>query len=756
MRRISKLITLLLMIAVVCSMPLNAYASSTSTSIFTTSTYTHQTKFDGLPITEGIDVSYHNGEIDFQKVKNAGVKFVIMRVGFRGYSQAGNIKGDTKFEAYIKDAHAAGLDIGAYFYSQAVTEEEARKEAEFVIDRLKPYKSYITMPVAFDYEFAEVSSGRLDAAWNNGTLNKTKMTNNTIAFCEKIKSAGYVPMVYANKSFLSEQLDHTKLEKSYDIWMANYTTKTTYAGDYLIWQFSSKGKINGISGYVDANFMYSRGFEIGTVYDYVYTGKEIKPVPSVSFNGKTLKRNTDYTLSYQNNKAIGVATVTVTGMGDYAKYPKVSKTFEIIPDVVTGLQATTVKSDEITVTWDKQSGATGYQVWIKARSGWKNCGLTAKTEFTFNGLEAAYEHEISVRSYKTVNSYDVYGKYGDYLHVATKDYYPSVSEHFTGWRYDAGDWYYFIDGQPQKACWQKIQNKKGEEYWYYFDANYRMHVGWLALDGAYYYLTDSGEMAQYFTKIGKDWYYFTGNGNMRTGWLDARNKRYYFNEDGKMQTGFRDIESKRYYFDNSGALQTGWITADGKRYYAMTDGSLVRYSQMIKGEHYYFNSQYVMKTDWLKLGGSWYYFNDKGVRQTGWIEVKGVHYFLNVDGKMQTGWLREGETDRYLKDSGAMAVGWCQIENQWYYFNTSGVKATGWRYVNKKWYYMNDKGVMVRYRQTIDGKHYYFTGNGDMKYGWLKIGGSWYYYGTGGAMVTGTQTIGGKTYAFDNNGVWQG
>lgn len=744
------------MIAMVCSLPLQAYAASTTKSIFTSSTYTHQTKFDGLPITEGIDVSYHNGTVDFNKVKKAGVQFVIMRVGYRGYAASGPICSDKQFDTYIKDAHAAGLDIGIYFYSQAVTEAEAKAEANFVIDKLKPYKSYVTLPVAFDYEFAEVSSGRLDSAWNSGRLNKTKMTNNTIAFCETVKAAGYVPMVYANKSFLNEQLDHTKLEKSYDIWMANYATKTSYSGDFYIWQFSSKGKIDGISGYVDANFMYGKSFEIGTVSDYVYSGAERKPTPSVSFNGKTLKLNTDYTLSYQNNKNIGVATVTVTGKGDYAKYPKVSKSFEIIPDVVTGLKATTVKADMLSVAWDAFKGATGYQVWIKLPSGWKNCGLTKKTEYTFTELDATQEYEISVRAYQTVSGYDVYGKYGDYLHVTTKDYYPAVSKDYTGWRYDDGDWYYFISGQPQKACWCKIKKMDGKEYWYYFDVNYRMHVGWLEQDDKRYYLLASGEMAQYFNKIDNAWYYFTGNGVMRTGWLDAGKTRYYLGEDGKMQTGFQEIDGKTYYLKDSGALQTGWITADNKRYYAMTDGSLVRYSQMIKGEHYYFNGQYVMKTGWLKLGDSWYYFNDKGVRQSGWIEVKNVSYFLNEDGKMQTGWLKEGEIDRYLKESGAMAVSWCQIDDSWYYFNTSGVKAKGWRYINKKWYYFNEKGMMVRYRQTIDGKHYYFTGNGDMKYGWLKIGNNWYYYGSGGAMVTGKQTIGSTTYTFDANGVWQG
>ena len=753
MKKISRLISILLIAAMVLAVPVYAYATTTTKSIMTSLTYTHQSKHDGLTITEGIDVSYHNGAVDFKKVKNAGVKYVIMRVGYRGYSSVGNIKGDTKFETYIKDAHAAGLDIGAYFYSQAVTEAEARAEADFVINQLKPYQSYVTMPVAFDYEFAEVSSGRLDSAWNNGTLNKTKMTNNAIAFCERVKQAGYEPMVYANKSFLSEQLDHNKLEQRYQIWMANYTTKTTYAGEYSIWQYASKGSVAGVSStYVDCNFLYSNGFSVSSLGDYVYTGSAIKPSVTVSANGKTLKLNTDYTLEYKNNTAVGTASVIVTGKGNYADVPKVTRTFTIIPDVVTGLKATDITDTTITVEWTAYSGASGYQVWIKEPSGWKNCGLTKFTHFTFKSLTPAYQHEVSVRAYQTISGTDYFGKYGDYLKVTTGAKVPDVSDDYTGWKAAGGYWYYFINGKAQKNCWQKVNN-----VWYYFNADCTMHTGWLVDNGKTYYLKSSGAMAQYFNKIGNDWYYFTGSGNMFTGWLVANDKRtFYLEQDGKMVTGFKDIDGKRYYFDSSGVMQTGWITADGKRYYAMNNGSLVRYSQLIKGEHYYFTGQYFMKTGWLKAGNYWYYFSNEGIMQRGWITDNNKRYCLDEDGRMMTGWVDEDGTEHYLTSGGAMATGWCKVDGVWYYFNASGIKATGWRYINKKWYYFKADGVMVRYRQTIDGKQYYFTGDGDMKYGWLKIGSNWYYYGAGGAMVTGKQTIGGKTYTFDDNGVWLG
>ncbi|MBQ9227314.1 MAG: hypothetical protein IJ168_00670 [Eubacterium sp.] len=751
MKRIIKLISLLLVAVTVFCLPPYAYASTTTSTIFNKSTYTHQTKLDGMDITQGIDVSYHNGTVDFKAVKNAGVQFVILRVGYRGYSQTGNIKQDTMFETYVKDAHAAGLDIGVYFYSQALNETEAKAEANFVINALKPYKSYITMPVAFDYEFADVSSGRLDAAWNNGTVNKNVMTKNAIAFCDTVQAAGYDAMVYANKSFLSNQLDHTQLEKSYAIWLANYTTKTTYSGNYQLWQFTERGTVSGISGYVDCNFMYNAGFEVATPDNQVYTGKALTPAVKVTSGGNTLTLNTDYTLEYQNNIALGEASVTVTGKGKYAACPKITRSFDIMPDAVTGLKATAVHADTLSVTWNVYQGATGYQVWIKEPTGWKNLGLTTETEYTFTGVAADYAHDVSVRAYVKAGTREIYGIYGDYLHVQTKKYYPQVTANFTGWKYYDGYWFYFTAGKPAQSCWKQIK-----DIWYYFDDKYRMHTGWLEQGDKIYYLKDSGAMAQYFTEIDDDWYYFTGNGNMRTGWMTTSDKRvYYLGTDGKRAAGFCDVNGERYYFNANGVLQTGWLTVNNQRFYAAKDGKLARYSQLIQGEHYYFTGAYVMKTGWLQMGGAWYYFGADGIRQTGWITVKNLRYYLNDNGKMQTGWLTLEDKRYYLRDSGAAATGWCKVDDSWYYFNTSAQLQTGWKYINKKWYYFKENGVMVRYRQTIDGKQYYFTGNGDMYYGWLKIGGNWYYYGAGGAMVTGKQTIGGKTYTFDANGVWQ-
>ena len=521
MKKASKILSVLLALTVAFSVPLSAAATTTTSTIFFSSTkYVHQTKLDGLDIIEGIDVSKHNGDIDFKKVKAAGVKFVIMRIGYRGYGSSGSVSKDIKFESYIKAAHDAGLDIGVYFYSQALNETEAKEEANFVINNLKSYKSYVTLPVAFDYEFADVQSGRLDAAWSNKKINKTKMTANAIAFCNTIEAAGYDAMVYANKSFLTDNLDHEKLEQLYDIWLAHYIKNTNYTGDYRFWQFSEKGTINGISGNVDCDFMYS-GLNVSDIAAQLHTGKALTPsVKVTTYAGKTLTKGTDYTIQYKNNTALGVASYTVTGTGSYAKYPKVTKYFDIKPNVITGLKTTAVKAESLTVSWDKYTGATGYQVWIKKPSGWINLGLTSATSYTFKDLEPTTEYEISIRAYVTVDSRKIYGKYGEYLKATTKVLAPEVTSNTNGWIEFRDNWYYYKSGIAQTG-WQTIGGIQ-----YYFDSKGVMQTGWLDYSGKKYYFLSSGKMAVKWLKIDGIWYYFADNGAMCTEWITVSGKRY--------------------------------------------------------------------------------------------------------------------------------------------------------------------------------------------------------------------------------------
>lgn len=191
----------------------------------------------------GIDVSTWNGNIDWNKVKNSGVSYVIIRTGFRGSTQ-GSLVEDNKFRQNIKGATNAGLKVGVYFFSQAINEVEAVEEASMVLGQIKGYK--LAYPVFID---VEPSGGRADGL---STGDRTKVVN---AFCQTIQNNGYKAGIYANKTWFTNKLNTSALS-GYKIWLAQYNSTVTYKGRYDMWQYSDKGKINGISGNVDMNLSY--------------------------------------------------------------------------------------------------------------------------------------------------------------------------------------------------------------------------------------------------------------------------------------------------------------------------------------------------------------------------------------------------------------------------------------------------------------------------------------------------------------------
>lgn len=195
---------------------------------------------------EGIDVSSHQKDIDWKKVKAAGIDFAIIRVGFRGYG-TGAIVPDEYFTKNIEGALAAGIKVGVYFFSQAINEAEAVEEAELVLEQIKNYN--ITYPVVYDAE--DISN---DTARTDGLLG-AQITSNCIAFCDKIKAAGYTPMIYANKRWFLTRLDLTRLT-DYDLWHAAYVDAPDTPYMYTMWQYSSSGKVDGINGSVDLNISF--------------------------------------------------------------------------------------------------------------------------------------------------------------------------------------------------------------------------------------------------------------------------------------------------------------------------------------------------------------------------------------------------------------------------------------------------------------------------------------------------------------------
>mgnify|MGYP003299863906 CR=1 FL=1 len=190
----------------------------------------------------GLDVSRWQGDIDFQQVRDAGVEFVFIRVG----SQKG-IDGeyyiDPKFEQNIKGFQSVGIPVGIYFYSYANSNKSAKKEAEWVIEKIKPYK--IDLPVVFDWE-----NWSFYQEFDKSFYNLTEMAN---TYLKTIEKAGYKGMLYSSKNYLENVWFKTK----YPVWLAHYTTQTTYQGEYKVWQLCANGRIPGINGNVDINVMYS-------------------------------------------------------------------------------------------------------------------------------------------------------------------------------------------------------------------------------------------------------------------------------------------------------------------------------------------------------------------------------------------------------------------------------------------------------------------------------------------------------------------
>lgn len=201
---------------------------------------------DGVRISHrGVDVSRFQGNIDWKRVANDNVEFAIVRLGLRGYG-TGEIKLDANYVANISGALAAGLDVGVYFYSQAITEEEAREEAEFVIENLKGYD--INLPVIMDIEYVDGDNGRA----NNLTVEeRTRIAN---VFCETISAAGYEPMIYGNTKTFVLMLDLTKLE-GIRKWFAYYNLPLYYPYEFSMFQYSESGRVDGIPEKVDLNIM---------------------------------------------------------------------------------------------------------------------------------------------------------------------------------------------------------------------------------------------------------------------------------------------------------------------------------------------------------------------------------------------------------------------------------------------------------------------------------------------------------------------
>lgn len=197
------------------------------------------------PCVLGIDVSSYQGEIDWGQVKAAGIEFVMIRIGGRGYGAEGHFFTDNMADTYYAGAKAEGLQVGAYFFSQAITIEEALEEAQFALELTKDWE--LDLPLAYDWEAAGGPESR------TANMEMRSVAEFTKVFCDTVRAAGREPMIYLSLWFGFPYLEEYT---DYPIWLALYSDEMTYSYHFDMWQYTCSGTVPGIRGDVDVNIYF--------------------------------------------------------------------------------------------------------------------------------------------------------------------------------------------------------------------------------------------------------------------------------------------------------------------------------------------------------------------------------------------------------------------------------------------------------------------------------------------------------------------
>ena len=401
--------------------------------------YTHPSQFDHCLVIDGVDVSYWQADIDWTSVKQQGIDYALIRIGYTGLDDPFSMRADTYFDQNYQQARDAGLMVGAYYYSCATTMEEAKAEAQYVLQMLNGRE--LDLPVVFDFEFA----GRIKSYYKN----KATTTSTILAFLNNIEeNSTYDSMFYSYRNITdplwSPKFNIEMIDAKYPVWLAQYSLDISYSRPFSFWQYTSEGKIAGINGNVDCNFWYyDNGAETtvdGTLSikdaqvtltqtTFDYTGQANTPAVTVTYDNAPLTEGQDYKVSYMKNVLAGTGYAMVKGLGAYSNVqlvpfeivgpeveptptpePEVTPTPEPDPapevdvtaETIKNVKATPVTATSITqgegylkLKWQKETSAKVdyYQIYRSANpdGGFKSIG---KTET--GGKTKTYKHSSSL------------------------------------------------------------------------------------------------------------------------------------------------------------------------------------------------------------------------------------------------------------------------------------------------------------------------------------------------------------------------
>lgn len=384
----------------------------------------HDPRYANYKKINGIDVSKWQKDVNWEKVKNSGIDFAIIRIGNR-YSGSGKIELDPYFIKNIEGAHKAGIDVGVYFFTQAVTQKEAREEAQFVVKQLKPYSKWLNYPVYYDLE--STSTDRIGKAKLN-TKQKTELCK---AFCDEIKENGYIPGIYTYYLYYLQQLNMDELG-SYEIWLARSSNEPSYQGklfpyDYSMWQYNCDGKVAGINGNVDMDVYYVKsepetvtGLKQTAITDNSVTlswnalaGMDGYEIVRMDENGTEIEKltTTETTYSLENlmngmdeQFKVRAYSVKSDGTTTYGSYSSVLKV-RTLPGKVESVVQKDCDSTSATIEWEAVAGASGYRIRTcdAATQQYTTKGTTTKTSYKVTGLGPRETAQIIVEAYVTIN-----------------------------------------------------------------------------------------------------------------------------------------------------------------------------------------------------------------------------------------------------------------------------------------------------------------------------------------------------------------
>ena len=447
--------------------------------------------------------------------------------------------------------------------------------------------------------------------------------------------------------------------------------------------------------YFTINRLYIHNASIASIANQQYTGSALEPKLQVSYGGRQLVENVDYTVRYSNNVEVGTATATITGKGNYSSTKSTTFTIEKKPDGSSG-NTGSGGSTELTKTSIGNATVSGI-----ANQTYTGKALTPKPTVKVGTITLREGTDYNLSYSNNTNagtaSATVTGK-GNYTGTITKTF-TIAKRSISGATVSVATQTYTGKALTPKPTVKvgTITLREGTDYTLSYTSNVNVGTATVTITGKGNYTGERKATFKIEAQPAAKVPVVTGS------WVQSGG-RWWFSYDAKTRAAQKKaypagewvkVGNRQYHFDGAGWMHAGWLSLSGRWYWLGADGA--------------------MRTGWHLVGPAWYYMGPDGAMWTGKRTVGGQTYYLAGSGAMRTGWNLEGST--------------------WYFYDPSGAMAYGWRNLGGTWYFLDrSTGAMRQYWLDDGGQRYFLLSSGAMVTGWARVDGTWYYFGPSGAM----------------------